>query len=133
MNLPSCITPSKAAGTSLLSALLSVLLAGGGAAPPPADERAPGNTEQAASEKGPGSINFHYANKSTDARMDLDLGSTDVYLEMSGKVVETDEAAAGAEEKHPNARAQNPDQSQHPQQNQYPQNPQAQQMQRPQA
>ena len=33
---------------------------------------------------GPGTLKFHFANKKSEAQMELDLNSTDVYLEMSG-------------------------------------------------
>lgn len=49
--------------------------------------------ESQAGEKGEGTISFHYANKSTDANLSIDLGSTDVYLEMTGKAA----AAMGAD------------------------------------
>lgn len=41
-----------------------------------------------AGEKGEGAITFHYSNKSTDANLSIDLGTTDVYLEMSGKAAQ---------------------------------------------
>jgi tetratricopeptide (TPR) repeat protein len=40
------------------------------------------------SEKGQGNLSFHYANKSTDANLAIDLSSTDVYLEMTGKAAQ---------------------------------------------
>lgn len=39
-------------------------------------------------EKGQGNLSFHYANKSTDANLAIDLSSTDVYLEMTGKAAQ---------------------------------------------
>jgi hypothetical protein len=61
----------------------------GGSAPAPESEHhrevLDTPSKNAAGEKGSGGINFVYSNKSTDARMDIDLGSTDVYLEMSGR------------------------------------------------
>jgi hypothetical protein len=46
-------------------------------------------------EKASGVVTFHYANKSTSADLQVDLGSTDVYLEMTGKPAEQAKAAAG--------------------------------------
>lgn len=39
-------------------------------------------------DKGQGHITFRYSNKTTDASLAIDLGSTDVYLEMSGKAAQ---------------------------------------------
>jgi hypothetical protein len=39
-------------------------------------------------EKGQGNLSFHYANQSTDANLAIDLNSTDVYLEMTGKAAQ---------------------------------------------
>jgi hypothetical protein len=38
-----------------------------------------------AGEKGEGNISFHYSNKSTEANLAIDLGNTDLYMEMSGE------------------------------------------------
>jgi hypothetical protein len=55
-------------------------------------------------EKGAGGLNFNYTNKSTFARLDIDLGSTDVYLEMSGRPAKPGDDATvehGPQDKRP--------------------------------
>jgi hypothetical protein len=46
-------------------------------------------------EKASGVVTFRYANKSTSADLQVDLGSTDVHLEMTGRPAEQARAAAG--------------------------------------
>ncbi|HKP96089.1 MAG TPA: hypothetical protein VJ385_10060, partial [Fibrobacteria bacterium] len=62
-------------------------------APPPSE---PG-------ENGEGTLTFHYSNKSTDANLAIDLGTTDLYLEMTGKPAEAmvEEAKAIEREQDP--------------------------------
>src|SRR6267142_6721904 len=121
MNSPICITPSepqaKASGLFGAAAFAraaagmaaSLLIACGGSGPDPR-EPAPAlpMTSQAseAGEKGEGNISFHYSNKSTDANLAIDLGTTDLYLEMTGKPAQAmaEEAKAAErdqEERHP--------------------------------
>src|SRR4051812_42654465 len=88
MNSPICITPSRSA---LAGALL--LAACAGDRPDrsrPIDPALPAAESAAGSEpdKGQGNLTFHYANKTTDANLAIDLSSTDVYLEMTGKTAQ---------------------------------------------
>ncbi|MEO6097172.1 MAG: hypothetical protein ABIW76_16440 [Fibrobacteria bacterium] len=53
-------------------------------------------------ENGEGTISFHYSNKSTDANLAIDLGNTDLYMEMSGEPPKlANGEPAVAEEKRP--------------------------------
>ena len=89
MNLLSYTLRSSARLSGVAGLTAALLMGCGGSAPPPEREhvREPANSESQnqAGEKGAGGINFHFKNKSTDAHMSIDLGSTDVYLEMSGQ------------------------------------------------
>lgn len=71
-------------------ALSALIAAGcGGSKPEPGRDIDPGlPMAQDAPDKGQGSITFRYSNKTTDANLSIDLGSTDVYLEMSGKAAQ---------------------------------------------
>ena len=103
MKSTSCITRSDSLvrlfGPGLIAACLAAILAGcGGSSPPlPGNEPLPATGAEAgharnsgsggstANDNGTGNLTFHYANKSTDANLLVDLSATDVYLEMSGK------------------------------------------------
>jgi tetratricopeptide (TPR) repeat protein len=123
MNSPICITPSR--HRRILGAALAALLLAGCAAdkPDPArpiDPPLPATQAGAESEKGQGNLSFHYANKSTDANLAIDLSSTDVYLEMTGKAAQeqidqlraqegkTDARKAGSAARKPAAPAEEP-------------------------
>ncbi len=97
MNLPISIIPSSVRYSGIAVVTAALLVGCGGSAPPPERERERESSalknENQSGEKGAGGINFHYTNKSTEARMDIDLGSTDVYLEMSGHPAKTEEDA----------------------------------------
>lgn len=108
MNSPSCITPSSAFRTPgrafshalaaangiALTGVAGFLLAACGGSHPPAEPSRP--SEAAASpaeEKGAGVVTFRYSNRSADANLQVDLGATEVYLEMTGKPAEAAQAA----------------------------------------
>ena len=98
MNLLTSIIRSSARLTGAAGLAAALLMGCGGSTPRTEREPLPmpGSDPAAAKqvgEKGTGGINFRYSNQSTDARMDIDLGSTDVYLEMSGKPANADEVA----------------------------------------
>ncbi len=98
MNLPSYTIRSSTRFSGVAGLTAALLLGCGGSAPPPerAQTREPTKveTQNQAGEKGAGGINFHFANKTTDAHMSIDLGSTEVYLEMSGRPANAEDAAA---------------------------------------
>ena len=89
MNLPTStiLSSARLAGAAGLAAAL--LMGCGGSAPPREREEMrdadPAASQKQLGEKGTGGISFRYSNQSTDAKMDIDLGSTEVYLEMSGR------------------------------------------------
>ncbi|MBW8886408.1 MAG: tetratricopeptide repeat protein [Fibrobacteres bacterium] len=89
MTSPICTTPSRHFRAFAGPALAALLLAAcAGDKPDPARPIDPAlPTAQAGVEpdKGQGNLSFHYSNKSTDANLAIDLSSTDVYLEMTGK------------------------------------------------
>src|SRR6185436_13686473 len=89
MSSPSFTIPFSA--LALASALL--LGCGGTKAPDPEPQAQDTYSSEAAADKRAGTLTFHYANKSTDANMSLDLGVEDVYLDMTGKAVKPEEAA----------------------------------------
>ncbi len=98
MNLLSCTIRSSTRFSGVASLTAALLLGCGGSAPPPEREQTREATkvesQNQAGEKGAGGINFHFANKTTDAHMSIDLGSTEVYLEMSGRPANAEDAAA---------------------------------------
>jgi hypothetical protein len=107
MNSRTCTILSKAPAAALAA---SLFLGCGGSAPDPREadrEAAMAAASQGAQqgENGEGSISFHYNNKSTDANLTIDLGNTDLYMEMSGAPQKpgSEEASAAAEEKRPPA------------------------------
>ena len=107
MNLPTSIIRSSARLTGAAGLVAALLMGCGGSAPRSERETMreadPAPAKQVG-EKGTGGINFRYSNQSTDARMDIDLGSTDVYLEMSGKPANVDDEVAmehGPKDKRP--------------------------------
>lgn len=106
MNSRTCTTLSKASALGPAAAALAaaLFLGCGGGAPDPREAdliaaRAVAAHETEAGENGEGSISFHYTNKSTDANLTIDLGSTDLYMEMSGAPPKASEAAPDAGEK----------------------------------
>lgn len=109
MNLRICTTLSKASAPgpaavfSAAAAALLMLGCGGGAPDPREADliaaRAVAELETQAGENGEGSISFHYTNKSTDANLTIDLGTTDLYLEMSGAPPKLPEAGPATGEK----------------------------------
>lgn len=91
--------------TSLAALAIAALIAAGcgGSKPDPKraiDPALPMAQDAQAVDKGQGTISFHYSNKTTDANLAIDLGSTDVYLEMSGKAAQ-DQADAMREAQAP--------------------------------
>ena len=103
MNSLTCITLSRpglpvpalrAALTRAAAAAAAAILLGCGSGKPDPRDREPdpylpmASQNGNAGEKGEGAITFHYSNKSTDADLSIDLGTTDVYLEMSGKAAQ---------------------------------------------
>jgi hypothetical protein len=135
MNSPICITRSDArAGTGYrrfprsggmlilalaAASLASSLLMGCAGGQPEPGEAGRGDAAQAADgvpagasadESGEGNVSFHYSNKSTDANVSIDLGSTDLYLEMTGRPAQAEAkpAAAEREEAHAAARRREP-------------------------
>ena len=95
MNSLICITLSEPRRNGALRvsaglALAACLAACGGSKPDPKreiDSALPMSPESQA-DKAQGNISLHYSNKSTDANLGIDLSSTDVYLEMSGKAAQ---------------------------------------------
>jgi hypothetical protein len=83
MSFASCITRFSRASAPVSCALL--LGCGGTKPPDPEPQASPAYSSAEAAEKRAGTISFHYSNSSTDANMALDLGSDDVYLDMTGK------------------------------------------------
>lgn len=115
MNSPICITPSRSA--LALGALLLAACAGDQPDPgrridpalPAAESAANAGAEP---DKGQGNLTFHYANKTTDANLAIDLSSTDVYLEMTGKTAQEQvdrlRAQEGKEDAHKAGSARKP-------------------------
>jgi outer membrane biosynthesis protein TonB len=104
MNSRTCITLSKASALGSAVAAAALILGCGGGAPDPREAdliaaRAVAEHETEAGENGEGSISFHYTNKSTDANLTIDLGTTDLYMEMSGAPPKTPEGEAAPGEK----------------------------------
>ena len=85
----SYITHSKSLLLAELGCLALFIVACGSNPPArtvtPVVSKASSESEKLPGEKGLGAINFRYFNKSTEAQLDIDLGNTDVYIEMSGK------------------------------------------------
>lgn len=104
MNLPSCTTPSRKparfprARTGAAAALLAagILCACGGGRPDPERPRRAAEDMSASPDpaKGQGVVTFRYSNKSTDANLQVDLGATDISLEMTGRPAESAREAA---------------------------------------
>lgn len=94
-----------------LLAVAALLASGcGGSRPPVESPRYEG--QGLPPEKASGVVTFRYANKSTSADLQVDLGSTDVHLEMTGRPAEQAKAAAGlgAVQDAPNAASSGPGQ-----------------------
>src|SRR5688500_15771545 len=115
MNSPSCTIRSESparrargAAAALLAACL--LCACGGSKPDP--ERAPREGAEAPATadpaKGQGVVTFHYSNKSTDANLQVDLGATDISLEMTGRRAEEAKEAAAQQAKPAAPKARQP-------------------------
>ncbi|MDB5102775.1 MAG: hypothetical protein JWP91_464 [Fibrobacteres bacterium] len=93
------------AGT-LASMAAALFMGCGGSAPDPRDrgsDPAPAAQSQEG-ENGEGTISFHYSNKSTDANLAIDLGNTDLYMEMTGLPKAPAEEARPPERKPDEAR-----------------------------
>lgn len=69
-------------------ALSAVLSGCGGSRPEEEPRYRESPRETTPEEKAAGVVTFHYANKSTDANLQVDLGATDISLEMTGKPAE---------------------------------------------
>jgi hypothetical protein len=91
---PSPIPALRAAFLRATAGAAAAILIGCGGGKPDPRDREPepylpmASQNAGAGEKGEGAITFHYSNKSTDANLSIDLGTTDVYLEMSGKAAQ---------------------------------------------
>ncbi len=98
MNLLFCTIHSSARFAGFAGWTAALLLGCGGSAPPQEREQtrelSKVESQNQAGEKGAGGINFHFANKTTDAHMSIDLGSTEVYLEMSGRPANAEDETA---------------------------------------
>jgi hypothetical protein len=99
--LPASGRPLPFSGSA--AAVLAFLITGcGSSAPAPKEQDATLVQLQQPGENGEGTISFHYSNKSTDANLSIDLGNTDLYMEMSGEPPKlANGEAAVTEEKRP--------------------------------
>jgi hypothetical protein len=134
MNSRICTIPSKplpASGRTLpvsgsalpvsgsVVALLAFLITGCGSTTPAPQQQQDATLVQLhqPGENGEGTISFHYSNKSTDANLSIDLGNTDLYMEMSGEPPKlangepavTEEKGPPPKHKAPKPQAQEPE------------------------
>lgn len=123
MNSPSCITPSShpavparriaaaigpaATGVAGIILAASLLSACGGSRPEPERPRAAAEGVSASPDpaKGQGVVTFRYSNRSTDANLQVDLGATDISLEMTGRPAEAAREAAALGARSPQGEA----------------------------